>query len=356
MLCKVMAIRPSLIAALRLSGDDGAVYDIAEQVGAWLDDGREVGVATVIATRGFSSRDPGAAMAWTGEESVGGLDAAVAPSAIQDAGLVELEISESEARAAGLACGGTATLLVRSASDYPRELWDRLANREPVCLVTPLDAEEPATVGATTLLTPATVREAYAYADPVPRLFGRGTTAVAVIEGDPRIVAVAYWPVPTLVVVGEGLIAEALGGAGALLDWTVRVVPNVDEAVAVASGLRASDALVVLSHDREVDGPALAAALGSAAGYVGALGSRRTQAARREWLTDFGVTEADQDRIHGPAGLDIDAHTPAEIAISIVAEIVAGRSSASGGALRDRSGPVHVGGVHAPPPRYEVSG
>jgi xanthine dehydrogenase accessory factor len=347
-----MGTRPSLIAAQRLSRDDGAVYDIAEQVRTWLDDGREVGVATVIATRGFSSRTPGAAMAWTGHESVGGLDAPVAPSAIRGSGLVELEISETAALAAGLACGGSATLLVRSASEYPRELWDRLENREPVCLVTPLGAHEPAALGPTTLLTPTTVREAYAYADPVPRLFGRGTSAVAVIENEPRTIAVAYWPVPTLVVVGEGLIAEALAGAGALLGWSVRVVPGVDEAVATATRLRASDAFVVLSHDRDVDGPALAAALHSPAGYVGALGSRRTQAARREWLTDFGVSEADQDRIHGPAGLDIDAHTPAEIAISIVAEIVAGRSAAGGGALRDRSGPVHVGGVHAPPPRY----
>lgn len=313
-------------------------------------------MAIVIATRGFSSRRPGAAMAWTGQESVGGLDTAVAPDAIRGFGLVDLEISETDALAAGLACGGTATLLVRPAAEYPRELWDRLLNREPVCLVTPLGAGEPAAVGPTSLLTPASVRAAYAYADPVPRLFARGSTAAAVIDGDPRTAAVAYWPVPTLVVVGEGLIAEALAGAGALLGWSVHVVSDVDEAVAAAAELRASDAFVVLSHDREVDGPALATALGSAAGYVGALGSRRTQAARREWLTDFGVAAADQDRIHGPAGLDIDAHTPAEIAISIVAEIVAGRSSAGGGALRDRSGPVHVDGVHAPPPRYEVSG
>jgi xanthine dehydrogenase accessory factor len=352
MLCNVMGTRPSLIAAQRISRDDGGVYDIAARVREWLDDGREVDVATVIATRGFSSRTPGAAIAWSGSESVGGLDAALAPSAIRAAGLVDVEISEADALAAGLACGGTATLLVRTAADYPPELWERLENREPVCLVTPLGDGDSAEVGATALLTPATIRDTYGYADPVPRLFGRGTTAVAVVDGDPRTVAVAYWPVPMLMVVGEGLIAEALAGAGSLLGWSVRVVPGVDAALAAARALHASDAVVVLSHDRDVDGPVLAAALGSAAGYVGALGSRRTQAARREWLTEFGVSTADQDRIHGPAGLDIDAHTPAEIAISIVAEIVAGRSSAGGGALRDRSGPVHVDGVHAPPPRY----
>ena len=112
-------------------------------------------------------------------------------------GLVELEISETDALAAGLACGGTATLLVRPAAEYPRELWDRLENREPVCLVTPVGAGEPAAVGATTLLTPATSAEAYAYADPVPRLFGRGTTAVACRRRSTHV-AVAYWPVPTL--------------------------------------------------------------------------------------------------------------------------------------------------------------
>jgi xanthine dehydrogenase accessory factor len=61
-----------------------------------------------------------------------------------------------------------------------------------------------------------------------------------------------------------------------------------------------------------------------------------------------------QARIHGPAGLDIDAHTPGEIAISVTAEILASRSGSSGGALRDRGGPVHTAGVSAPPPRYNV--
>jgi xanthine dehydrogenase accessory factor len=96
----------------------------------------------------------------------------------------------------------------------------------------------------------------------------------------------------------------------------------------------------------------LRAALAGGAGYVGALGSRRTQAARAEWLTAAGVRPDAQERIHGPAGLDIDAHTPAEIAISIVAEILAARAGSGGGALSSRPGPVHTAGVQAPPPRY----
>jgi xanthine dehydrogenase accessory factor len=82
------------------------------------------------------------------------------------------------------------------------------------------------------------------------------------------------------------------------------------------------------------------------------LGSRHTQQARREWLTAHGVAQAEQARIHGPAGLDLDAHTPAEIAISIVAEILAHRAGTTGGSLRERPGPVHAAGVNAPPPRY----
>lgn len=163
----------------------------------------------------------------------------------------------------------------------------------------------------------------------------------------------SLWPVPTLVVVGDGLIADALAAQAALLGWHSTSTDDVDAAVTAAGSLHRSDAYVVLSHSRDVDGPALTAALESDAGYVGGLGSRRTQAARRDWLTEHGVTGL--ERIHGPAGLDIDAHTPAEIAVSIVAEIIAGRAgraSSSGGALRDREGPVHVAGVQSPPPRH----
>jgi xanthine dehydrogenase accessory factor len=329
------------------------MYDIADAVRTWLAGGREVRVATVITTRGFSSRNPAATAAWTGAEIVGQLAPGLAPDRLAGIpeGLADVEIAETDALAAGLACGGTATLLVQPAGAYPVELWDRLLAREPVCLVTTAGAHGS---GETKLFTAETIRDAYGYADPVPRLFGRGTTAAALLEGDPRTVAVAYWPVPTLVVVGDGLIAEALRDVGALLGWSPSVLPGVDDAVAAVGQLYRSDAVVVLSHDRDVDGPVLAAALAGQVGYVGALGSRRTQAARREWLSDHGVPTSEQERIHGPAGLDIDAHTPGEIAISIVAEILAHRSSAGGGALRDRSGPVHVGGVHAPPPRYRA--
>jgi len=91
--------------------------------------------------------------------------------------------------------------------------------------------------------------------------------------------------------------------------------------------------VVVIDHDPFVATPVLAAALHRGIGYVGALGPRRTQQLRREHLTDVGVTALEIDRLHGPAGLDIGSRTPAETAVSIVAEIIAVRSSRSGAPL-----------------------
>ncbi len=313
------------------------MYDIAEQVQGWLAAGDDPCVAQVVATRGFSSRDQAAVLAWTSDQRIGSLGVPVEVAA--EPGLHELTVPDADAATAGLSCGGAATVLVQRAADLPAELWPLLAAREPVCLVT--------AGGRTELFTAETIRDAHPHAAEIPRLFGRGTSTTALLD---ETAVIALWPVPTLVVVGDGLIAAALAAQAGLLGWHATSTDDADEAVRLAGTLHRSDAMVVLSHSRDVDGPALTAALASAAGYVGGLGSRRTQAARRDWLTGHGVTGL--ERIHGPAGLDIDAHTPAEIAVSIVAEILACRSGATGGALRDREGPVHVAGVQSPPPRH----
>jgi len=329
------------------------MYDIAERIRSWLAEGCDVRVATVVATRGFSSREPVASAAWTSDgRTVGHLVPGVPVPKVEGTGLIEVPVSEDEATAAGLACSGVATVLVQPARAVPEDAWSRLASREPMCLVTTLLEG----VCTTDVYTAATVRDAFPPAGDVPRLFARGVSGALVERGDPTTVAVALWPVPTLVVVGDGLIADALRDQAALLGWGVQITNDVDDAVAAAAGRHRSDAYVVLSHSREVDGPALAAALAGGAGYVGALGSRRTQAARREWLTGRDVLGKDQARIHGPAGLDVDAHTPAEIAVAIVAEILAVRGGASGRPLKERTGSIHEAGVSAPPPRYELNG
>jgi xanthine dehydrogenase accessory factor len=190
-------------------------------------------------------------------------------------------------------------------------------------------------------------------AQDVPRLFARGSNATALITMDDVSVAtVALWPPTNLLVIGDGSIASALADAARLLGWGSTVTNDAASAVEMAGSLTESDAAVVLSHDRTVDVPTLAALLSGRVGYIGGLGSRGTQMARREGLIERGVTAGQLARIHGPAGLDIDAHTPAEIAVSIVAEVLASRSGSSGGSISKRGGPVHTGGVHAPPPRY----
>jgi xanthine dehydrogenase accessory factor len=101
-------------------------------------------------------------------------------------------------------------------------------------------------------------------------------------------------------------------------------------------------AVVVLTHDERFDVPALRGALETEAFYVGALGSRRNQARRRERLLEEGVSEEQLERISGPAGLDIAADTPAETALSILSEILAVRAGRAGGRLKESKGRIHA--------------
>jgi xanthine dehydrogenase accessory factor len=148
-----------------------------------------------------------------------------------------------------------------------------------------------------------------------------------------------------LLVVGDGPVCDALGSLAAVLGWDTVVARTTDE---VAAALPASTAVVVTSHHEGLDAPALALSLAGplSAGpaYVAAMGSRRTQDRRRAWLLAHGVGETDLAALHAPAGLDIGADSPPEIALSVLAELVATLRGATGaGSLRDRSGPIHPG-------------
>jgi xanthine dehydrogenase accessory factor len=104
------------------------------------------------------------------------------------------------------------------------------------------------------------------------------------------------------------------------------------------------DVVLVFTHDSKFDEPALIGALGTGAGFIGALGSRRTQDRRVERLREAGLTDEAIARIHAPCGLDVGARTPAETAVSILAEVIAVRSGRSGESLRETSGPIHAQG------------
>jgi xanthine dehydrogenase accessory factor len=143
-----------------------------------------------------------------------------------------------------------------------------------------------------------------------------------------------------LLVVGHGEVATALEAIARALGWAVTVVDSLEETV---DALEASDTVVVLSHHEGVDGPAIAAALDSSATYVGAMGSRTTQARRRAWMLANGVPESELARLRAPVGLDIGADSPGEIAVSVVAEVIAQRRGVSGGSISERTGPIHPG-------------
>lgn len=176
-----------------------------------------------------------------------------------------------------------------------------------------------------------------------------------------KVFAEVYGPPPRLIVVGAVDTAEALCHAAGLLGWHTIVVdprpllatreriPSADELILEwpddALAHIAPDhntAVVTLAHDEKFDVPTLKAALRSEAFYVGAIGSRRTQAKRRERLLEEGLTEAELAQIYGPAGLDIGADTPAEQAISMLSEALAVKAGRRGTPLKTAASRIHV--------------
>jgi xanthine dehydrogenase accessory factor len=143
-----------------------------------------------------------------------------------------------------------------------------------------------------------------------------------------------------LLIVGDGPVTAALRPMVDALGWTPTVT---DDAAEVGEAVGSVDAVVVLSHHEGVDGPAIRDALDAGTPYVGAMGSRRTQARRRDWLLENGVAAESLAVLRAPIGLDIGADAPGEIAVSILAEIVAVRRRAGAGvtAVSDRGGAIH---------------
>ncbi len=158
--------------------------------------------------------------------------------------------------------------------------------------------------------------------------------------GGQKVFLNVYVPPARLIIVGAVHIAQSLAPMATMLDFDVTVVdprgawatanrfPGVkviqdwaDEAFQ-QMGLDVSTAVVTLTHDPKLDDPALEAALNSDVFYVGALGSRRTHAKRKDRLAEAGITDEQFSRIHGPVGLNIGAKSPAEIAVSILGQIV----------------------------------
>ncbi|HCE70763.1 XdhC family protein [Ruegeria pomeroyi] len=304
---------------------------------AWHRQGLGAALATVVETWGSAPRRVGAQLVIGGdgriEGSVSGgcVEGAVIVEALEaleegQARLLEFGVSDEDAFAVGLACGGTIRVLVEPVGQVLSEvmLAELVAARA--------SRQALAYVVDTARGTRALVRDAYPERMRMDRsgFDEDGRTFVAVHNPPLRLIVVgavhiAQALVPMARIAGydpvvidprEAFASDArFPGETILHDWP-------DEAVAKL-GLDARTALVLLTHDPKLDDPALEAALAADVFYIGALGSTRTHAKRVARMQEAGFTEAQIGRIHGPVGLDIGAAGPAEIAVAILAQMTA---------------------------------
>jgi xanthine dehydrogenase accessory factor len=296
------------------------VYEIALTVAACLRSGTRVDVAWAVHSdlllAGGRPPDPGGALALTpgggrvGSLCGGALDDQLAERAAamgsRSGRLVDVQVGDLEAQAFGLAGAGSARCAVVPASLLPAALWTALQEREAVRLRLTRAGDE--LTGAE--LVPVEERDA-------------GT------ELREDEVVTTFRPVPTLVLAGGGPVLAALAELAPALGWRVQRAGDPDTASGHVVGLGPLDKVVLAMHDVDLAGPVLAAALSGSAGYLAALGSRDMQRTRETWLTDRGVEGL--ERIHTPAGLDIGADQPAEVAVAILAQAIAVRSAVRSG-------------------------
>ena len=323
--------------------------EVLDPLAAMLAEGKQVAVATVVSTRRSAPRPVGSRMlidadgAMVGSVSGGCVesDVVLRAASVLESGTPELVtygIADEEAFAVGLPCGGEIEVFIAPAD--PVEL-------ERVREATEADAR----LSVTTVLS-GPQAGAKTYGDG-----GAHTTATRV---DPETLVEHYAPPPVLMIFGAVDTAQALCRMANLVGFhtvvsdararfaTPERLPDAAELVVgwpaaayEAHPLDEATYVVALTHDPRFEEPSLGPAVRSSAPYIGALGSRRAQEARRRRMRDAGYSDAEIDRIRAPVGLDIGAVSPAETAVSILAEILAVRNDRSGGPLSDSAGRIH---------------
>jgi xanthine dehydrogenase accessory factor len=364
--------------------------ELLDQIDTWRRQGKRVALATIVSVEGSTPRQVGTAMALTqdgdfaGSVSGGCIESDVFEHALEviDTGmpkLVTYGFSEDMAFEIGLACGGAMHIFIERLDALAMPLYSRLAEtmraQVPVGEVTIIDA--PTAVGGKMLVFPDGTREgglglggldAHIADDALQNLqVSRSETRRYTLDTDmlesesqdeERVVQVfikSHVPSPTLFIVGAGHASIPLASMAGLTGFHVVLIdaraalatrerfPHVDELVvewpheALAHrSITDSTYVAVLTHDAKFEEPLLPLLLRSEARYIGVIGSRSTQAARRDRLRAQGFVDRDLQRLRGPIGLDIGAVTPEEIALSIMAEIVARRHDRPGGFLGDK--------------------
>lgn len=341
--------------------------EIIEQISAWHAAGEQVAVATVIRVTGSTPRSVGARLAtavggrFVGSVSGGCVEGAV----IEEASRVLEEgrprrvcygISDELGWAVGLACGGAIEVLVQVAKP---PIWEELAEAtsrgEPCVLLTMVDGDR---MGDQAVVTcgQSAGDSPWGDATRVAERVLAGRTAEPQVV-DEAVLVEPFFPRPHLVIVGGVHAAIPLTRMARMLGFRVTVAdprgrfanrerfPEAERVVvawpteAMAElDVDGRSAVVILTHDPKIDEPAIQSALASEAFYIGVIGSRSTQVARRERLAASGVPAEQLKRIHGPIGLDVGGRLPEEMALAILAEIVAVRHGRSGGTLTQLAG------------------
>jgi xanthine dehydrogenase accessory factor len=358
--------------------------DLLRDLARWRAQGQQVALARVVDLEGSGPRDPGAAMAVSGEGEVigsvsgGCVEGAVVTEALEVLAtgtprLVTFGYSDDDAFAVGLTCGGTVHLFIEPL-DWMDALQTAIRDHRPAVLATVVDG--PGVGDKLLLIEGRTITGQLADPD-LQRVVQRdaeaalaaGTTSVrrygACGEANEEAVTVffeAYAPPPRLLIFGAVDFTAALVRVAKVLGFHVTVCdarevfatkarfPLADEVVVdwphrhlaeVGAGLGPRDAVCVLTHDAKFDVPAIVTALGTEVGYLGAMGSRRTTEQRAERLRAEGVTDEQMERLLAPIGLDLGARTPEETAVAICAEIIAHRTGRQAPRLTDGDGPIH---------------
>jgi xanthine dehydrogenase accessory factor len=361
------------------------MQELLETLDGWTAEGQPAGRAVVIRTFGSSPRPEGAVLIRSDDGRIAG---SVSGGCVEGAAAGEIErarsdghsrvirygISDEEAWDVGLACGGTIDVLVEPV--VPSAAVSGARDRGiAVATILPADAppstfgrhepgdgalpERPIVVHADGSregsLGSAADDAALAAAAAEALLRGMSRT---VTIGDRQVFVEAFPVKPRLVIVGAVEVARSLAVFAKELGYEVvvvdgrasfatperfppervdRLVVGWPDEVAEEIGLGADDAVAVLTHDVKFDEPAIVEALRRGCRYVGAVGSKKTQADRRARLRDLGVSDAELARLRGPVGLGLGGRNPAETALAIIAEVVAERYGGSGVPLFERA-------------------
>jgi xanthine dehydrogenase accessory factor len=370
------------------------VRDILTRITKWWESDEAFGLATVVRTFRSAPRDPGAALAVSpGGEVVGSVSGGCVEGAVYELSREVLEtgqpvlqtygVSDDDAFAVGLTCGGILDIFVEQVDkvSFPAlgDIAAAVDRDEPVAVATVIAG--PGRIGARRVIWTADSgkdaggslgagdRLDAAVDDDARGMLAQGLTGIRRYgphgerRGDELSVFVnSFAPPPRMLVFGAIDFAAAVARAGKFLGYRVTVCdarpifatsarfPEADEVVVdwphrflAATDVDARTVICVLTHDPKFDVPLLEVALRTPAGYIGAMGSRRTHEDRLARLRDAGLSTGELARLRSPIGLDLGARTPEETAVSISAELIQLRWGGSGHPLTETAGRIHHG-------------